>query len=97
MQRGDLFNMLEGSAFHVAAPKTSYDKDIIWRKKQSIFATGPQQIQRFHKGSTEVNTHETAQMDARWVYVELKHQIKQTDNKLVPCGQCFANLELGGN
>ena len=95
IQWSDLLNMLDGSSFHVAAPKTTYAKDIVWKKKQPVFATGPQRIQRFHRGSHDVNTHETAQMDARWKYVELKHQIRVTNIKLVPCGRCFAELVVG--
>jgi len=97
MQWGDLLNMLDGSAFHTAAPKTSYAKDTVWRKKQPIFATGPLKIQRFHKGSNDLNTHETAQMDARWEYVELHHKIVAADNTLVECARCFAELILGNN
>ena len=93
----DLLNILDGSKLHVAAPKTSHTKDIEWSAKQPIFATGPQKIQRFYKGTTSINASETSQMDARWVYVHLTHTIAAIDNQIIPCGRCFAQLILDEN
>ena len=93
----DLLNLLDGSKLHVAAPKTSHAKDIAWTEKQPIFATGPEKIQRFYKGTTSINAGETKQMDARWVYVHLTHIIKEIDNEIISCGRCFAQLILDEN
>ena len=89
---GDMLNMLDGSAFRISTPKSQHAQDLVWSKKQPIFATGPKKIQRFHKGSQHnLNIIETAQMDARWKYIELKHQIEDIN---MPCARCFAELAL---
>ena len=87
-------NILDGSRLHIAAPKTTHAKDILWDRKQPVFATGPDRIRRYHKGTTIVNAGETNQMDARWVYVHLKHRITNIDNSIVACARCFAKLVL---
>ena len=97
IQWSDLLNILDGSKLHVAAPKTSHAKDIVWAEKQPIFATGPDRIRRFHKGTNVINSPETSQMDARWVYLHLTHPIPLIDNEIIACGKCFAQLILDEN
>ena len=53
----------------------------------------PLKIKQFHTGGI-VNERETAQMDARWDYIELTHPIKNANYDILPCGVCFAKLIL---
>jgi len=93
----DLLNLLDGSKLHVAAPKTSHTKDIVWAAKQPIFATGPEKIRRYFKGTSSINAGETSQMDARWVYLHLTHRIPDINNQIIPCARCFSQLILEEN
>ena len=93
----DLLNILDGSKLHTSAPKSTHARDILWVAKQPVVATGPERIKKFHKGTTSLNESETAQMDARWVYVQLTHQIPKINNEIVPCAKCFAMLLLEAN
>lgn len=90
----DFLNMLDGSPLHIATPKSTNPQDIVWKRKQPIFATGPEKIKKYHKGTHALNDGETNQMNARWQYVELTHTIEETNNALMPCGVCFAKLIL---
>ena len=89
-----LLNILDGSKLHTSTPKSTHARDIA---KQPVVATGPERIKKFYKGTTSLNESETAQMDARWVYVQLTHQIPKINNEIVPCAKCFAMLLLEAN
>ena len=88
-----MLNLLDGSPFHVSMPKTTATQDVMWKKRQPIFATGPEKVAKFHTRDI-VNEGETRQMDARWQYIELKHIITDINYDIKACGVCFSKLIL---
>ena len=88
--------LLEGQLVHLPAPKNHYSKDIEVKSDIPVFATGIDRIKFITKYNME-NERETAMMDSRWHYVELKKQIpKEEQREIFPCTVCFSKLVLLG-
>ena len=86
-------NLLDGSPVQVSMPKNFFSSDVQWTAKQPIFATADKKIVRT-TGDGRLDDGETAQMDERWVILELSYRFEKPDYSLIPCGRCFAELVL---
>jgi len=88
--------LLEGQLVHLPTPKNHYSKDIALSKDIPVFATGKAQIKYVGKFNAE-DERETAMMDSRWQYFELRHQIPVEEQKdIQPCISCFSKLAVLG-
>lgn len=89
-----LLNLLEGAPIDVPMPKNHFAKNVVWKKRQPIFATAEQTITRIV--NNKIDAGETSQMDERWVHIKFTHRFKQGDinYNLVHCPRCFAELIL---
>eukprot|EP00794_Sanderia_malayensis_P021425 gene21425-biopygen73 len=92
----DMLLLLEGQTLHLAAPKTTYAKDILFDKDTPIFATGKEAIKFKGKYNT-TDERENEMMSVRWKTFEFSYQIAEQDQKSVPsCPRCFAELVMSG-
>lgn len=86
-------NLLEGAPMNVPMPKNHFSEDVLWTKQPPIFATSDEKICRITNG--RLDKGETAQMNERWIYIELNYSFSGKCNyKLIKCGRCFAELIL---
>lgn len=87
-------NLLEGFPVNVARPKNRFSTDLLWTKRQPIFATAEKKIVRIVNG--EFDDGETNQMDMRWNILNFKHVFERdtVNYNITPCGACFAKLLL---
>jgi hypothetical protein len=91
----DFLLLLEGAPVHIAAPKTSREKDIFFDKDVPIFATAHDRVRfasDYHSSSKQID-EEQEMMDVRWKIFDLKHQIP-VRHDIPSCAKCFADLVL---
>ncbi len=89
----DFLQILEGDTMHLAAPKNSVAKDILFDKDTPFFATADAPLVLVRGGS--ICTVNTDMMKSRWRCFQFSWQVPQEDQiEVKPCGRCFAELIL---
>ncbi len=88
--------LLEGQTIHFAAPKSSYAKNILFKRDTPIFATSKEPI-RYPGWYNTTDERENEMIDIRWKFFRFYSQIAERDLKVVPrCKRCFSELLLLG-
>ena len=89
----DLLLMLEGQLVHLPAPKSHYNKDMIFDRDTPIFCTSKYPIIFVKNGA--IDQRETEMMSVRWKIFTFNYQIPEAEQEEIsPCPNCFSRLIL---
>ena len=95
MAWAELLALLEGAAVHIAAPKTTREKDILFRRDTPIFATSVSKVHFMNERGSICEPREQEMMDIRWLEFRLFRTVPDSCRvQIPPCGRCFSSLVI---